>query len=93
MTKQEFIEAVTQLQGRDGSVSKKTVEAIIAETFSVMGNSIKDTGRFTYPSFGTFTVTERAARKGRNPRTGETIDIKASKSIKFKATPTLKNSL
>lgn len=92
MTKQEFIEAVAQ--GQDGQdVSKKAVEAIIAASFSVMGNAIKESGRFSYPNFGTFTVTERAARKGRNPRTGETIDIKASKSIKFKATPTLKNNL
>ncbi len=92
MTKREFIEAVSKPQENAG-VSKKKVEEIIAEAFSVMGDSIKKTGRFTYPSFGTFTVTKRAERKGRNPRTGEAITIKASKSVKFKATPTLKESL
>ncbi|MBI1822553.1 MAG: HU family DNA-binding protein [Nitrospirae bacterium] len=58
-----------------------------------MAKGIKKNGRFSFPGFGTFTVRARAARKGRNPQTGETIKIKASKSIKFKAAPSLKRSL
>lgn len=92
MTKQEFIEAVMKPQAKSG-ITKKTVQEIVTEVFSVMGSAIKKTGRFAYPNFGTFTVTKRAARKGRNPRTGETIKIKASKSVKFKATPSLKKGL
>lgn len=92
MTKREFIEAVSKQQSNDGP-SKKAVEEIIANAFLVMSDAIKKTGRFTYPSFGTFTVTERAARTGRNPRTGETLEIKASKSVKFKPTPNLKQGL
>ena len=92
MTKQEFIEAVMKPQAKSG-ITKKTVQEIVTEVFSVMGSTIKKTGRFAYPNFGTFTVTKRAARKGRNPRTGETIKIKASKSVKFKATPSLKKGL
>lgn len=66
---------------------------IVGETFAAMAKGIKKNGRFSFPGFGTFTVRARAARKGRNPQTGETIKIKASKSIKFKAAPSLKRSL
>ncbi len=48
---------------------------------------------FGMTGFGTFTVSKRGARKGRNPRTGEAIKIKASKSVRFKAGRTLKNSV
>jgi len=54
---------------------------------------IKKEGRCSYPGFGTFTLTKRKARKGRNPQTGETIKIKASKSIKFKPAPALKKTV
>ncbi len=92
MTKRELIEAIAKPHTKNG-ISKKTIEMIIAETFSVIGKTIKKTGRFAYPNFGTFTVRKRAARKGRNPQTGAVIKIKASKSIKFKAAPTLKKGL
>ena len=56
-------------------------------------NVLKKEKRFAYPSFGTFTVRSRKARKGRNPQTGEEIKIKASKTVGFKPAPTLKSSL
>jgi DNA-binding protein HU-beta len=52
--------------------------------------TIKKDGKFTLPSFGTFTVRKTKARKGKNPRTGEDIKIKAGKTVRFKASPTLK---
>ena len=55
--------------------------------------AIKKDKRFTYPGFGTFTVRNRKARKGRNPQTGEEIKINASMTVGFKPAPTLKNSL
>jgi DNA-binding protein HU-beta len=51
---------------------------------------LKKTGRFTLPSFGTFIVRKTKARKGLNPRTGESIKVKAGKTVRFKASPTLK---
>ncbi len=51
---------------------------------------LKKTGRFTLPSFGTFTVRKTKARKGLNPQTGESIRVKAGKTVRFKASPTLK---
>lgn len=92
MSKKELIEAITKNHAGDG-VSKKAVAAIIDGTFSAIGKGIKKAGRLSVPGFGTFTVKSRAARKGRNPQTGEPIKIKASKSVKFKAAPALKKGL
>ena len=58
------------------------MEAIVKE--------LKKAGKFTLPSFGTFTVRKTKARKGLNPRTGESIKVKAGKTVRFKASPTLK---
>ncbi len=54
---------------------------------------LKKTGRFTLPSFGTFIVRKTKARKGLNPRTGESIKVKAGKTVRFKASPTLKKGV
>ncbi len=54
---------------------------------------LKKNGKFTLPSFGTFTVRKTKARKGLNPRTGEAIKVKAGKTVRFKASPTLKKSV
>jgi DNA-binding protein HU-beta len=58
------------------------IEAIVKE--------LKKNGGFTLPSFGTFTVKKTKARKGVNPRTGEPIKVKAGKTVRFKASPSLK---
>jgi DNA-binding protein HU-beta len=54
---------------------------------------LKKEGKFTLPSFGTFTVRKTKARKGLNPRTGEAIKVKAGKTVRFKASPTLKSAV
>lgn len=61
------------------------MEAIVKE--------LKKNGKFTLPSFGTFTVRKTKARKGVNPRTGEEIKVKAGKTVRFKASPTLKKTV
>jgi DNA-binding protein HU-beta len=92
MTKDELISTVIKTCKKD-DLSKRLVGDIIDSTFSTIGKSIKKDKRFAYPSFGTFTVRNRKARKGRNPQTGATIKIKASKTVGFKPSPTLKKSL
>ena len=54
---------------------------------------LKKSGKFTLPSFGTFTVRKTKARKGLNPRTGESIKVRAGKTVRFKASPSLKKSV
>ncbi|MBX5453270.1 MAG: HU family DNA-binding protein [Acidobacteriia bacterium] len=58
------------------------IDAIVQE--------LKKNGKFTLPSFGTFVVRKTKARKGLNPRTGEAIKVKAGKTVRFKASPSLK---
>lgn len=54
---------------------------------------LRKSGKFTLPSFGTFVVRKTKARKGLNPRTGEPIKVKAGKTVRFKASPSLKKSV
>ena len=91
MTKSDFVKAVaagseTELTARDAA---KIVDAVFRE----MGQAVSRDSRFAWPGFGTFTVKERAARQGRNPGTGESIQIKASRTVAFKPAPTLKGGL
>lgn len=60
------------------------------DLMSAIVKELKKNGRFTLPSFGTFVVRKTKARKGLNPRTGEAIKVKAGKTVRFKASPTLK---
>ena len=92
MTKSDLIEAVMK-SVKDDDLSKRLTADIIDNTFSVISKSIKKEKRFAYPGFGTFTVKNRKARKGRNPQTGEELQIKASKSVGFKPSTKLKGSL
>ena len=66
------------------------IRGYVEQVFGVVGTTLKKQGRFSFADLGTFTVSERAARKGRNPATGEAIKIKASKSVRFKPAPALK---
>ena len=92
MTKDELvITVVKSCKGDD--LSKRLVSDVIDATFDSIGKSIKKEKRFSYPAFGTLTIRNRKARKGRNPQTGEEIKIKASKTVGFKPAPTLKSSL
>lgn len=92
MTKAELIEAVIKSCKND-DLSKRKVNDLLDSIFQTIGKSIKKEKRFSYPDFGTFTVRNRKARKGRNPQTGEEIKIKASKTVGFKPAPTFKKSL
>ncbi len=91
MTKQELVDSVYEAVG-DG-LTRKTTAEVIDSTFKALIKSIQDDGKFFMPGFGTFSIKERKARVGRNPRTGEKIDIPASKTVGFKAATALKASL
>jgi len=92
VTKEALIIAVIKSCKGD-ELSKRLVSDVIDAAFDSIRKTIKKEKRFSYPAFGTFTVRNRKARKGRNPQTGEEIKIKASKTVGFKPAPTLKSSL
>ena len=91
MSKAEFIANVATKGEMSNAEAKRMVELVFGEIESGLKRAKKE-GKFTIGTFGTFTVSKRAARKGRNPRTGEEIKIKASKSLRFRPSSALKDA-
>jgi len=89
VTKKELIQNVAEEAGIAKAVAEKSLNAIIDGITDALSNGQK----VTFVGFGTFQVTERPARKGRNPKTGEPIDIPASRVPKFKAGKSLKDAV
>ncbi len=87
MNKSELIEAIAD----KADVPKAQASRVIDAMASVVGDALADGAQVSMVGFGTFLVRERPARSGRNPRTGETIKIAASKSPAFKAGKALKD--
>ncbi|HBR77526.1 MAG TPA: HU family DNA-binding protein, partial [Lachnospiraceae bacterium] len=75
------------------NLSKKDAEAALKAFVDVVSEELKKGEKVQLVGFGTFEVSERAAREGRNPQTGETMEIKASKTPKFKAGKALKDMM
>ena len=91
MTKAELID---QVHGKlDGKLNKKETGAAVQAVFDALSSGIKRDGRIAYPDFGTFTVKTRAARQGRNPATGATIDIPAKTVLKFRIAKAAKDAV
>ena len=89
MTKAELIEKME----KDADISKAAAKKALESFIDSVKKTLKKGNRVTLVGFGTFSVSKRAARKGRNPRTGETIKIKASKAPKFTAGKAFKGIL
>ncbi len=89
MNKAELIDMVASA----ADLSKSSATNVVDSVFSGITNSLKQGESVTLVGFGTFSVSERAARTGRNPRTGEAITIPAARSPKFKAGKALKDAL
>ena len=87
MNKTELVAAVAEQAG----LSKKDAEAAVKAFTDVVAEALKAGDKIQLVGFGTFEVSERAAREGRNPRTGETMTIEASKTPKFQAGKALKD--
>ena len=86
--RQHLIDVIQSGTGCTAVAARETMIALLG----TITTSLKKNQRVQLAGFGTFTVAKRGARKGRNPRTGEAIRIKASKTVRFKAGRTLKNS-
>ena len=91
MSKTDFVEAVAKKGSVSKAEAKRWVEAVFGAVESGL-KGVKAGGKFQIGTFGTFRVTKRGARMGRNPRTGESIKIKASKSLRFKPASHLKDA-
>ena len=89
MTKAELIAKIADKT----ETSKVRVDQILGALVETIVDEVKGGGDITLTGLGTFSLTQRAARKGRNPRTGATIDIPASKAMKFKPSKAVKDLL
>jgi len=86
-------EVVKELKEKAGLATLAQAEAAYDKLFSIIGASLKNGDAVSIFGFGSFKVVHRKARKGRNPRTGEDIQIPASKAVKFTAGKALKERL
>jgi len=89
MTKADLIEGLANKLGLNRVDAEKAVNLVLDDIIT----ALKQGERVNISGFGTFSVSARNARSGRNPKTGETIEISASRSAKFKPGKQLKDSL
>lgn len=89
MNKGDLIEAVSGEAGLSKADASRAVESLL----SAITNALKGGNQVSLVGFGTFTVKKRSARTGRNPRTGEAIEIRASKVPGFRAGKALKDAV
>lgn len=89
MNKTELVAAIAE----QAEISKKDAEKALKAFINVVEEELKNDGKIQLVGFGTFEVSERAARTGRNPRTGEEMTIAGCKAPKFKAGKALKDAI
>ena len=89
MNKSNLITAIAEATGISRSEAARAVDA----TFGVIADALKDGVDVRLTGFGIFGVADRAARKGRNPRTGDPVEIAASRQIRFKPGKGLKDAV
>ena len=89
MNKTELVAAVAE----QADISKKDAEKVLKAFVDVVTEELKKGEKVQLVGFGTFEVSERAAREGRNPQTGKTMKIEACKAPKFKAGKALKDAV
>ncbi len=89
MTKAELIDKMA----KDADITKSQADAALKSFTDAVAKIVKKNGKLILVGFGTFSLSKRKARKGRNPRTGEIIKIAASKTVKFTPGKGLKDAL
>lgn len=89
MTKTDLVGAMAKAAGGKKTSAEKSLNALLW----AIRDSLKKGRRVSLVGFGTFSVAKRAARNGRNPRTGKTIKIPAARVPRFKASKTLKSAV
>jgi nucleoid DNA-binding protein len=89
MNKSELIDAIAAKTGSSKADAARSLDG----TLEAITDALKEGEQVVLVGFGTFKISHRAARTGRNPQTGETIEIKASNSVSFKTGKSLKEEV
>lgn len=91
MTRKELVDRLHDQSG--GSVSRARLAELVEQVFDHIADALVQEGRFSQPGFGTFSVSVRSSRPGRNPRTGATIQVPESSTVRFKPADKLRGRL
>jgi nucleoid DNA-binding protein len=91
MTRKELVDRLHDQTG--GSLSRARLAEVVDHVFDHIADALVQEGRFSQPGFGTFAVTVRSSHPGRNPRTGETIQVPESSTVRFKPAEKLRGRL
>jgi len=89
MKREDLIKVISE----EAEINKKQADAALKATLGGITDALKNGDKVTFVGFGSFSVVERKAREGRNPRTGKKIEIPATKVPKFSAGKALKDSV
>lgn len=89
MTKADLITAISDKV----QITKADTQLFLDALANIGAKELTSTGEFSLPGFGKMEITERSARTGRNPRTGESVEIPATKRVKFSASKVLKGAI
>jgi len=89
MNKSELVDAIAEAAGVTKTVAGRMLNALV----SAVSDTLSKGDQVVIPGFGTFSIGNRSARTGRNPQTGQAIEIKASRVAKFKAGKALKEAV
>ncbi len=87
------LQTIVEIIATANTATKKETEALVRQVFAVIGEQLVAEGEVSIPGFGTFRVKETEARTGRNPQTGEPLEIAASKKVSFKIAKGLKDTV
>ena len=89
MSKAEFIASIARKGGMSSAEARRAVDLVFSEIEAGV-KRVRKGGKFVIPTLGAFSVKKRAARTGRDPRTGEAIEIKAGRTLRFRPSANLK---
>jgi len=89
MTRKDLVDRLHEQA--EGTLSRARISVLVDQLFEHISESLTDEGRFSLPGFGTFTVHVRSGRPGRNPKTGETIQLPESNTVRFKPSAALRD--
>jgi DNA-binding protein HU-beta len=93
MNKSDLVDALAQDTGMTKADAGRAVDALFSPDGGIIAKTLKGNGRVQITGFGTFEAKQRKARTGRNPRTGQTIRIAATKTPSFRAGKGLKDGI
>lgn len=95
VTRRDLIEAVRQQLANGGGpdLSVTEVGKVVDAVFGAVAQGLRQEGRYVHPGFGSFSVRVTQARQGRNPRTGEPIEISRAETVGFKPARELKDTI